>query len=256
MALVEIRLGEVTTVTLNDPSTRNAMSEAMAAEFSAAMAKISADKTVRVVILTGAGEAFSSGGNLSMLEEKTKLSLEENERKMREFYSSFLSIFELSVPTIAAINGHAVGAGCCLSLACDLRIAVIEAKIGLNFVALGLHPGMGATFFVPRLVGPAKAAEMLYSASILSASEAENVGLINHVCDRSQFAQKVEELAKIISFNGPQSIKELKESLSRDLHKELKSCLEREARMQAHDYVGKEFLEGVTAAKEKRRAKF
>src|SRR5262249_10307005 len=154
---------------LDDPEARNAMGEEMAAQFLRAAGELKNDRSVRVVVLTGRGRAFSGGGNLDMLETKTRIAKEENQRLMREVYRSFISILEIDVPVIAAVNGHAIGAGLCLALACDLRIASADAKLGLNFVHLGLHPGMGATYFVPRLVGDARAAELLYSGATISA---------------------------------------------------------------------------------------
>jgi len=252
MALVELSQGEISTITLNDPAARNAMGENMALEFKLAIQQLKLDPKVRVVILTGAGDVFSGGGNLTMLEEKTKLSESENERKMLEFYSAFLSIRELKVPTIAAINGHAIGAACCLALACDMRVAVAGSKIGMNFVALGLHPGMGATYFVPRLVGPGKAAELLYTASVLPAEEALALGLVNQVSSMKDFDSTVKSLAMKISKNGPEAIQMLKTSLTEDETISLQKCLEREAKFQAKNYISSEFLEGITAAKEKR----
>jgi enoyl-CoA hydratase len=255
MALVEISddLG-VITITLNDPGSRNAMSEAMAEEFRGAVERLKLEEGIRVVILTGAGEVFSGGGHLAMLEEKTRLSVEENEQKMLEFYRSFLSVCDLPVPTIAALNGHAIGAGCCLSLACDIRIAAEGAKLGFNFLALGLHPGMGATYFLPRIIGPAKAAELLYSAAIISAKEAFELGMVNRVVRRDLLGQAVGDLAKRIASNGPCATRELKQSLRQA--GELDEALAREAQVQANNYVGREFLEGISAARERRTPVF
>lgn len=256
MNFVEVVRGEVATVRLSDASNRNAMSEAMAVEFRAVVEELKGDKTVRVIVLTGAGDVFSGGGHLGMLEEKTKLSAAENESKMLSFYSAFLSVIELPVPTIAALNGHAIGAACCLSLACDMRIAASGAKLGFNFVALGLHPGMGATYLLPRLVGPAKAAELLYSGSIINADEAARLGLVNEVVPNAELQERVAKLANTIAGNGPSAIRELKESLRLTSGASLRECLAREAKCQAQDYAGAEFLEGIQAAKEKRRPKF
>ncbi len=256
MPLVEIVNGPITRLVLSEPATRNAMSEAMAAEFQAAVREIAKDSETRVVVLTGSGEAFSGGGHLSMLEEKTRLSKEENRLKMLEFYSSFLCITELKVPVIAALNGHAIGAACCLSLAADIRIAAAGAKLGFNFVALGLHPGMGATYFLPRLIGPSKAAELLYTASIITAERALELGLVSEVVPLSDLEARVQEVAKKISSNGPSALRELKTTLCLDQKAELQKALEREAEMQSGDYLSAEFLEGITAAKEKRKPQF
>lgn len=246
----------VVTIELNDPDSRNAMSAEMGERFVEVIAELQNDTTARVVVLQGAGTAFSGGGHLDMLAEKINIPADENQRLMELFYEQFLSILKLEVPTIAAINGHAIGAGMCIALACDIRIVKKNAKLGLNFVHLGLHPGMGATYFLPRIVGPAKAAELLYGGKIITAEEAETFGLINRCVNEEEFDGVVEDMANLIAKAGPQSIGELKESLQGSMTRTLAECLRREAECQARDYAGKEFAEGVQAAKEKRKPSF
>ncbi len=248
--------GYLATITLNDPENRNAMSEAMSEQFAQAVAQLKQQKDVRVAVLTGAGKAFSGGGHLEMLEAKTRVSREENERLMNVFYANFLSVRDLEIPVIAAMNGHAMGAALCLALACDIRIAVKEAKLGLNFVLLGLHPGMGATYFVPRLLGSARAAELLYTGAIVSAEDAKTLGLVNRVVEAESLGSAVQDTANLISSGGPQAIRELKASLRTAEFATLETCLKREAACQAIDYVGAEFAEGIAAAKEKRKPSF
>lgn len=236
---------------LNHPPTKNAMNEEMAAEFFKTIQDLKKDSRLRVLILTGEGETFSAGGNLDMLFAKTKISEKQNEKLMLEFYQSFLIITELNVPVIAAINGHAVGAGLCLSLACDLRIVLDSAKLGLNFVLLGLHPGMAATYFLPRLVGPAKTAELLFSGKILNAEEAIKIGLISQIANKDNFWTVVKNTAEQLLAAGPQAVSLLKESLRINAQADLKTCLSREAKSQAKSYASEEFLERITAAKRK-----
>ncbi len=243
-------------ITLNDPDTRNAMSEAMAECFLGVIEALKESPTIRAVILTGSGKAFSGGGHLEMLEAKTKISTAKNQLLMEKFYDSFLSILQLPVPVIAAINGHAMGAGLCLALACDMRVAVNDAKLGFNFVNLGLHPGMGVTYFLPRLVGPASAAELLYCGRILETSEALSLGIVNRVVKAEELMPTVFEIAGVIAAAGPQSIRELRTSLNSSLHLTLEECLRREAVCQSLDYVGPEFMEGIRAAREKRKPTF
>lgn len=256
--LIEIKEEEagIVSLVLNDPASRNAMSEAMAVEFAAAVAELKTRAHLRVLILTGAGESFSSGGHLDMLAQKANISLEKNRELMELFYSQFLSIHELPVPVIARINGHAVGAGLCLALACDVRIGIPEAKLGLHFVHLGLHPGMGVTYFLPRIVGPAKAAELLFAGRTLSAEKALEIGLLNNIASKATLDENVLTLAREIASAGPQAVRNLKSSLRESLHTSLSDCLKREALCQAEDYVGKEFSEGIRAAREKRKPKF
>ncbi len=253
---LEKKVSGIYQLILNHPPTKNAMNEEMAAEFYKTVQNLKKDSQLRVLILTGEGETFSAGGNLEMLFAKTKISEKQNEKLMLEFYNSFLAITELNVPVIAAINGHAMGAGLCLSLACDIRIALESAKLGLNFVLLGLHPGMAATYFLPRLVGPAKTAELLFSGKILTAEEAYKIGLVSQVVSKDNFWNVVNSTAEQILAAGPQAISLLKESLRINANADLKTCLTREAKCQAVSYANAEFLEGITAAREKRKAKF
>lgn len=241
---------------LNDPEVRNAMGDEMSEEFHAAINELRLDSSLRVLVLRGAGKAFSAGGNLDMLLAKTKLPPRENRKRMETFYYNFLSLLDLEVPVIAAMNGHAVGAGLCIAMACDIRIAKQGSKLGANFVRLGLHPGMAATYFLPRLVGRAKAAELLYTGRIISADEAHAIGLVNSVVSEDEFDDSVLSLAKEIATSGPEAVRELKLSLRTSERETLREALQREADCQGRNYAGKEFLEGITAAKEKRPAKF
>lgn len=248
--------GGVRRLLLNDSESRNAMTEEMSEAFLSAVEGLIRDRSARVVMLTGAGKAFSGGGHLEMLQEKTKLSLAENRRRMEEFYHNFLSVLRIPVPVIAALNGHAIGAGLCVALACDLRLCHAEAKLGLNFVHLGLHPGMGVTYTLPRIVGPAKATELLTLGRILTAEESLRYGMVNEVVAGERFEERVLAVANEIAAVGGQAVRALKESLAHSLHRTLDQCLEREAEAQAEDYCGAEFLEGVTAAREKRKPRF
>ena len=232
------------------------MSEQMADRFATVVAEVAVDTSVRVVVLTGAGKAFSGGGHLQMLQEKTTIPVDKNRELMERFYERFLAVRTIPVPVIAAINGHAMGAALCLALACDMRIAVKEAKLGLNFVHLGLHPGMGATYLVPRLVGPARAAELLYCGRVLTADEAERCGLVNEAVSADSFRARIEAVAGTIAQAGPRAVRELKQSLAAGEYRSLEDCLKREAHCQSLDYAGAEFLEGISAALEKRSPKF
>jgi enoyl-CoA hydratase len=243
-------------ITLNNPDSLNAMDEAMAEEFKALIDSIDVETSgLKVLILTGAGRAFSAGGNLQMLKDKSKLSKEENKARMLKFYDAFLCIRSLGVPLIAAVNGHAIGAGLCVACACDLRVAADGAKLGLTFTRLGLHPGMGATYFVPEILGSAQAREFLLTARIVKAEEAIHFGLVNRVVDAAEVVAEARKIAQEITACGPLSVRQLLTSL-RGNDAELQSALEREADCQAENYVSAEFMEGVTAMIEKRKASF
>jgi enoyl-CoA hydratase len=248
--------GGIWRLTLNDPDSRNAMSVEMGKEFADAVRKLKGVSSLRVLEIRGSGSAFSAGGHLDMLLAKTKLSAEENRARMLEFYDDFLILTSLPVPVVAAINGHAVGAGLCLAMACDIRIADERAKLGVNFVKLGLHPGMGATYFLPRIVGRSRAAELLYAGKIVTASEAAGMGLVAQALPEDDFEKVTKSLLGDIAAAGPQSVRELKQSLSKGEESTLREALIREAECQALDYAGSEFLEGIMAAKEKRTPSF
>ena len=241
---------------LNDPESRNAMSPEMAAEFESAVTDLKARLDLKLVVLRGAGRAFSAGGHLDMLEAKCQIKPEENKKGMLKFYRQFLSIAELEVPVLAALNGHAVGAGLCVALACDFRIASAAAKLGLNFVRLGLHPGMGVTHFLPRLVGPARASELLAAGRIVPAEEGFQLGIVNAVVAADEFDAEVERWIDDILAGGPLTLRQLKQTLRDSLGRSLEENLQREAECQAENYAGAEFREGISAAKEKRPPKF
>ena len=235
---------------------RNAMNEVMASEFFDVVRQLKKNAALRVLILTGAGEVFSAGGDLEMLEGKITLPRQKNRQLMKDFYKKFLSITELDVPVVAAINGHAMGAALCLALACDLRCCVRSAKLGLNFVHLGLHPGMGATYFLPRLVGVARTNELLFSGKVMTANEAHELGIVNQVFDDDKFSKAVLNLAEQLTAASPQATRELKQTLRGVAGRTLNDALMCEATAQAKDYAGADFKEGITAAREKRKPEF
>jgi len=241
---------------LNDPDSLNAMSDQMAGQFKAHVDALRQDASVRVVVLSGRGRAFSAGGHLEMLDAKTKKTPDVNRLEMERFYHSFLSLKTLEVPLIAALNGHAVGAGFCVALACDLRIAHKKAKLGLNFLRLGLHPGMGITYSLPRLVGPSAAAELLYTGRIFSAEEGKAYGLLNQVVSVDDFEDSVTKLATQIATSSPEAVKELKLSLKLLEGQPLTACLSREAECQARSYASNDFRTGLDAAMNKKEALF
>ncbi len=246
----------VARITLNRPSQRNAMTLEMGRELEATVDRINADDSVRVVVIRGAGTAFSAGGDLKTL--ASEAGLQEDGPEFgggRAFYRSFLSVRKLRVPSIAALNGHAIGAGLCLALACDLRIAHVQAKMGMTFVRLGIHPGMAATWTLPRLIGPARAADLLYTGRIITAAEALELGLVNRVAE-NDFDAVVDGLAGEIAGNGPVAVRALKETLSGTAERTIEEAIEREADAQAMTFATADAREGLQAVLEKRRPHF
>lgn len=245
----------VATLTLNDEANLNAMSDEMAREFASAVTALKGNRSLRALILTGAGKAFSAGGHLSMLEAKRTKTAEENRKGMIEFYNSFLCMRDLNVPLIAAINGAAVGAGLCVACACDFRVASDLTKLGFTFLKLGLHPGMGATYFVPRIVGASVATELLVTGRVINAEEALKVGIISRVVSSSEVMTTARAIADEILTCGPEATAQLLQTMRGD-PAELKRALDREAQCQSVNYAGAEFAEGVCAVKEKRLPSF
>ena len=248
------RQGAVGTVTLNDPDSLNAMGEAMATEASALVGALAKEK-LHAIILTGAGRAFSAGGDLQMLQRKTAIGAEENKRLMLAFYNSFLSLRSLGVPLVAAINGHAIGAGLCLACGCDIRLGTERAKFGFTFTKLGLHPGMGATFFVRQVIGHAAAGELLLTGRVIEAQEAFRLGLISQIAKEGEVVAVARRVVEELLECGPEATKQLLESIRSPLPT-LGESLQREATCQSVNYAGQEFREGVQAVIEKRKPRF
>ena len=245
----------ILTITLNDEANLNAMSEEMASEFRGLVDSLENSKNINVIILTGAGRSFSAGGHLEMLEAKRSRGKEENLIGMLQFYDSFLSILRLQIPIIAALHGAAVGAGLCLACAADIRIASEDTKLGFTFLKLGLHPGMGGTFLVPRIVGRSIATELLLTGRIISAEEALRIGLVSKICSKESLQAEALKVAREILACGPLARKQLLETMRGDLQ-DLPAALAREAECQSVNYSGLEFAEGLSAVKEKRPARF
>lgn len=163
----------VAVLTLNVPEKMNRMDVEMVLAFEAAVMELRAlpPTTLKACVLTGSGRAFSAGGDLDFLMDRHNDAPSNNASIMREFYARFLSIRKLEVPLIAAINGPAIGAGMAVACACDLRIASPDAKIGITFVGLGLPPGMGSTYWLPSVVGPQRAAELVLTGEVIDGVE-------------------------------------------------------------------------------------
>lgn len=248
--------GSLGKIILNNPDQLNAMTPEMAQELSLLIPKINKNKAIRVVIVTGAGRAFSAGGNLQFILDHTQKTKQKNKKEMVAFYSKFLSLREIKVPTLALIQGHAMGAGFCIAMACDLRVASSEAKMGVNFAKIGLSSGMGTLYFLYHLVGPAIAAELLFTGRTLSAEEAHRLGLINHVYPPSGLKSKAAELARQIAKNAPLALKIMKKGLQKVSSASLKGIFDYESTGQAISFATEDLKEGILALQQKRLPQF
>ena len=253
------RDGHVATLTLNRPEARNAMTPAMGEEVRRAVAEVRADASARVLVVTGAGKAFSGGGDLGMLARDAGVSQGAGDGMggpPRDFYRRYLSVQALPIPTIAAINGHAIGAGFCFALACDVRIAAADAKLGMTFTKLGIHPGMGATYFLPRMIGSARACELLFTGRIIDAAEAERLGIVSRVVARDAFPAAARQLADEIAAAAPIAVRMVKRALYRGLEHSLDDALDLESMQQSATFQTADAREGIRAVMEKRPPQF
>jgi 2-(1,2-epoxy-1,2-dihydrophenyl)acetyl-CoA isomerase len=247
--------GGIVRITLDRPARLNAlvgdMRERLALAFAAAE-----ELEPRVVVLTGTGRAFCAGADLGALG-----TLIENadaaafERQVRAGAEVVRAIARSRAPVIAAVNGVAAGAGAALAIACDLRIAARTAPIGFTFARVGLHPDWGASYFLPRLVGPGAAAELVYSARMLDAAEAARLRLYDRVAEAGQLASTVEETARAIAAGPADAIALARRTFHAD-SSGLEAALEREIAAQLACFAGAEVREGVRAFLEKREPDF
>ncbi len=254
--LVERDDAGVVTLTFNRPDVRNAMTGELTEAFGAAIEDVRGDPAVRAVIVTGAGKAFCAGGDLSWINPGPGADVPSIRAKMRAFYPKFLVVRTLDVPTIAAVNGAAVGAGLCLAMACDIRIAAEDAKLATGFLRLGMHPGMAATYLLTRLVGTAKAAELFFTARPVDGREAERLGLVNHAVPAGTLLDEARSLAHEIAGNAPIPMGMVKRALYLAERTDLETMLEYEGLAQPITMATADLLEGLEAAKEKRPPRF
>jgi enoyl-CoA hydratase/carnithine racemase len=259
-ALTHLRLERprdgVALLTLDNPDQRNAMSDEMTSSWVAAIDELAADRSVRAVVVTGEGSAFCSGGNTSWIASESDASVDHLRTRMIAFYRAWLSIRRLEVPTIAAVNGAAIGAGLCLALACDIRYAAAGAKLGAPFVKLGMHPGMAATYLLPNVVGEAHARELLLTGRVVDADEALRLGLVSRVVERASFLEDALDTAEGIAATAPIASKLTKLALRDGGHADVEACLQWEAMAQPITLATADLQEGIRAAQEKRAPTF
>ncbi|MBI3096636.1 MAG: enoyl-CoA hydratase/isomerase family protein, partial [Planctomycetes bacterium] len=214
-------------VTVNRPEKLNALNARTLEELVSVFSHIDGDEAVRATILTGAGEkAFVAGADIAELAALTALNGAEGARRGQGVFGA---IEQSPKPTIAAINGYALGGGCELALACTLRLASENAKIGLPEVSLGIIPGYGGTQRLSRLVGQARAAEMILTGDPIDAATAERIGLVNRVVPRDRLLPEAEALAKRILTRGPRAVAAAIEAIRHGLDMPLAQGLEHEA---------------------------
>jgi len=254
--------GHVLTVTLNMPERRNPVSDNHVVDaLCAAMQAADSDMDVRVVILTGAGSAFSSGGDLKAMQRRDsglRASLPARTRRnYREGIQRLPLMFEaLEVPVIAAVNGPAIGAGCDLACMCDIRIAGRSARFAESFVKLGILPGDGGSWLLPRIVGFSKASEMALTGDSVDAEEALKIGLVSRVVDDADLMDEARAMANRIAANPPYATRMTKRMLRKSWNAELETVLEIAGGAQALLHETADHQEALDAFVEKRAPVF
>jgi len=246
----------VVLLTLDNPAQRNAMSAPMTEAWSSTVGVLAADPDVRVVVVTGEGTAFCSGGDPRWIAGEPDAPVHRLRDRMLGFYRSWLAVRDLEVPTLAAINGPAVGAGLCLALACDIRYAAASARMSVPFVQLGMHAGMAATYTLPNVVGEAHARELLLTGRMVGAEEAFRIGLVSSVTPDESFLDTVLETAAGIAATAPIASRLTKVALRDGGHADFDSAIGWEALAQPVTLATEDLQEGVSASRERRRPVF
>lgn len=248
----------IATITLNRPENRNSMTPEVMAAFREAVARAAADRSLRCVVITGRGASFCAGADFksaSPAEQRPETDTPDYERLYRT-YEPFLEVFDLPMPTIAAMNGHAVGGGFGLALVCDLRVASRDAKYGANFAKLGFTSGMAISHLLPRIVGVPTAADMLFTGRLVSGAEAAAIGLVHEAVAADAVLAAAQRRAAAVAACAPQAVRLMKQSLYRGAGWDPRGAARAEAFAQAATMRSDDGREGVRALLEKREPRF
>ena len=245
--------GNLAIAAINRPEALNALNGTVLQELSRVVAEVENDSEVRAFILTGEGRAFVAGADIG---EQNALDV-ASARKFSQFGSSiFRRIEKLEIPTIAAVNGFCLGGGCELAMSFDMILASEKAKFGQPEVGLGITPGFSGTQRLPRRVGIAKAKELLFSGRMITAAEAEKIGLVNAVYPAEELMDATLEMAKSFTKNAPVAIKYVKASVDRGMQMDIDGGIALENELYAMCFATEDCKEGLTAFLKKRPAEF
>ena len=248
----------IATLTLNRPDRLNALGGSLRDDLHDAITRSAADPEVRVMIITGSGKGFCSGGDVKAMSEAKD---GRRERPLMEKIApgrdrTLLAMRDAPQPIIAAVNGAAAGAGMNLALGCDIRLASTAAKFSQAFVKRGLHPDWGGTYFLPRVVGMAKAAELIFTGAVIDATEALRLGIVSQVLAPEELLPAAHTLARAIAAGPPIAIRLAKRGLYRNAESDLRTALEYETFAQNTCFETEDATEGIKAFVEKRTPHF
>lgn len=251
----------VTTLTLNRPDSMNPLGAAGDGdEFTAACDAINKDIGVRCVILTGAGRAFSAGGDVKAMKVRSG-AFSGNGAQIADGYRDNIhrilrALYGLRVPVIAAVNGPAIGLGCDVACLADMRIASAKAKFGVTFLKLGIIPGDGGTWILPRIIGEARASELFYTGDVIGAETAQDWGLVSRVASPETLLEEAHALAAKVVAMPPNALRQAKNLMRQGRGTSYDTALEMAANAQALMHLTDDHMEGVSALLEKRAASF
>ncbi len=238
---------------INNPDQLNSLNSEIIKEMEASIDKLKVDKDVRVLIITGEGKAFVAGADIS---EMKNFGSKEGQKFGELGSRVFRKIETLPFPVIAAVNGFALGGGCELALACDMRVASEKAKFGQPEVGLGITPGFSGTQRLPRLIGLGKAKELIFTGSIISADEALKIGLVNYVTAPEDLLNKCMELASVIASKAPIAVKYSKEAINIGIESDIDSGIETEIEFFAGCFNTEDQKTGMSSFLEKSKPEF
>ncbi len=246
----------VATVTLNRPDNRNSMTPDLLAGLVDAVARARADPELRCLVVTGRGGSFCAGADFRSQPGGDAGGYTAPHERSYAMYAPFLALLDVEVPTIAAMQGHAIGGGLGLAVVCDLRVANRGARYGANFVRLGLHPGMATTYLLPRLLGVPRGVELLLTGRIVTGAEAAELGLVHYAVEADTVLEKARALAREVASAAPLAVRWTKQSIYRGLGWDPREAARSEAHMQSRTSETEDFREGVAALLAKREPRF
>lgn len=248
----------VGTILLNRPARKNAFTLAMIDEWAQILQGARIDPDVRVIVLTGAGDAFCSGVDLGRYDDQDKrpTPLERKQHLTDRIHRIPYALDDLDKPVIAAMNGVAVGAGLDMALMCDIRILARSARLSEGYIRVGLVPGDGGCYFLPRLVGTAKALELMLTGDFIDADEAERLGIANHVVDDDEFASTVDGMARKIADGPPVAVRTIKRAVYQSSRVDLRTALDLISSHMGVVTATDDSAEAMAAFREKRTPRF